>query len=214
MKKEKKKSQENEKPGISRRAFLRGAGLTTAGTVLAGSGIVGIADKKVKTKEKTLGPNSVPIDMRVNTKTYRINVHPNNTLSEILRDNLEMTGTKVGCDRGSCGACTVWLDELPVNSCMILAIEVGDQEVTTIEGLAKNGKLHPVQEAFIEEDATQCGFCTPGMIMSITHHLESNPNASLTDVKRAISGNLCRCGTQPHIFKASMNAAKKIRNGQ
>ena len=210
MKKEKDIIQENQKSGISRRAFLRGAGLTTAGTVLAGSGIVGIGDKKSGAKERTIGPDPVSINIRVNSRSYNINVQPNETLAEILRNHLQMTGTKIGCDRGSCGACTVWLGELPVNSCMILAMDIRDQEVTTIEGLAKDGKLHPVQQAFIEEDATQCGFCTPGMIMSISHHLESNPGATLTDVKRAISGNLCRCGTQPHIFKASMKAAKNI----
>ncbi|MDH3711539.1 MAG: (2Fe-2S)-binding protein, partial [Cyclobacteriaceae bacterium] len=131
------------------------------------------------------------------------------TLAQALREHLQFTGTKVVCDRGACSACTVWLDGKPVNACMILALDVGNKEVTTVEGLAKNGKLHPVQQAFIDHDAAQCGYCTPGMVMSAAYLVENNPNPTLDDVKHATRGNLCRCGTYPHVFKATMAAAKK-----
>ena len=121
-----------------------------------------------------------------------------------------MTGTKVVCDRGSCSACTVWIDGKPVNSCLTLTLDVGDREVTTVEGLSKNGQLHPVQRAFVDHDAAQCGYCTPGMIMSAAHLVENKSNPTLEDVKHAVRGNLCRCGTYPHVFKATLEASKKM----
>jgi len=193
---------------ISRRGFLKGAGLTTAGTVMVSSGVMALDNEIVV--DETLGPDAVTIGMKVNGKLKKLTVEPRATLAHALRDHLELTGTKVVCDRGSCSACTVWLDGTPVNSCLTLAMEVGEKEVTTIEGLAKNGELHPVQEAFIEHDASQCGFCTPGMIMSSAFLLKNNPNPKLEEVKDAVRGNLCRCGTHPHVFKATMAAAKKM----
>ena len=125
------------------------------------------------------------------------------------RNELNLTGTKVVCDRGSCSACTVWINDKPVNSCMTLSVDAEGQKITTVEGLAKDGKLHPVQEAFIEHDAAMCGYCTPGMLMSTAALLERNPNPTLEDVKAATSGNLCRCGTHPKVFEATLAAAKK-----
>ncbi|MGA7614723.1 MAG: (2Fe-2S)-binding protein, partial [Thermoanaerobaculia bacterium] len=116
---------------------------------------------------------------------------------------------KIGCDRGACGACTVWLDGVPVSSCMTLAIDVGGREVTTIEGLAKEGRLHPVQEAFVANDAMQCGFCTPGMVMSCVALVDRVQDPTREDVQVATSGNLCRCGTYPKIFDATLAAAKQ-----
>ena len=194
---------------ISRRGFLKGAGLTTAGTVVATSGVLGFKVPEKMAKEP-VGPGPVTIGLKVNGRTRKVSIEPRATLSHVLRDHLELTGTKVVCDRGSCSACTVWLDGEPVNSCLTLAMDVGDKEVTTVEGLAMNGELHPVQEAFIEHDATQCGFCTPGMIMSTAYLLKKNSNPTLDDVKHAVRGNLCRCGTYPHVFKATLEAAKKI----
>ncbi len=195
--------------GISRRGFLKGAGLTAAGTAIASSGLMGMANAETL-EEKEIGPGAVPIKLKINGQVKRVLVEPRATLAHTLRDHLEMTGTKVVCDRGSCSACTVWLDGKPVNSCMTLTLDVGDMEVTTIEGLAKNGELHPVQQAFIEHDASQCGYCTPGMIMSAAHLLSINPHPTLDDVKHATRGNLCRCGTYPHVFKATLEAAKKV----
>jgi aerobic-type carbon monoxide dehydrogenase small subunit (CoxS/CutS family) len=156
-----------------------------------------------------LGPEEAALKLRVNGKDYQIGVEPRMTLAEAIREKLHLTGTKIGCDRGACSACTVMLEGKPVCSCMTLALDAEGKEVTTVEGLAKNGNLHPVQEAFIEHDATMCGFCTPGMVMSCAALLERNPNPSLEDVKAATSGNLCRCGTYPKVFEATMAAAKK-----
>jgi aerobic-type carbon monoxide dehydrogenase small subunit (CoxS/CutS family) len=170
--------------------------------------MAGTSEADKATKE--LGPNAVNISMNVNGRVYKLNVEPRATLAKALREELQLTGTKVVCDRGSCSACTVWLDNTPVNACMTFAMDVGEKKVTTIEGLAKNGKLHPIQEAFIEHDASQCGFCTPGMIMSTASLINQNPNPSIDDVKHATRGNYCRCGTYPHVFKATLAAAKKI----
>lgn len=203
------RAEKQQKQGISRRGFLKGAGLTTAGTVMLQTGLLGKASD-IKEEIKTLGPDAVILKLSVNGRMHTVQAEPRTTLASVLRDHLELTGTKIVCNRGSCSACTVWLDGIPVNSCMTLAIDVGDREITTIEGLAKDGKLLPLQQAFIDHDATQCGFCTPGMIMSTAYLLKKNPNPTLEDVKHAISGNLCRCGTHPHVFKATLDAAKKM----
>jgi aerobic-type carbon monoxide dehydrogenase small subunit (CoxS/CutS family) len=155
-----------------------------------------------------LGPGIVSISLRLNKQVRQLKVEPRTTLAEALRDELGLTGTKIVCDRGSCSACTVWLDGTPVCSCMTLAVDVGSRAVTTIEGLAGDGeRLHPVQEAFIEYDAMQCGFCTPGMIMSCAALLKRKSQPTLADVAEATSGNLCRCGTYPKVFEATLAAA-------
>ena len=138
--------------GLSRRGFLKGAGLTTAGAVMLETGVLG--KELGPDRREALGPDAVPMSLKVNGKVRTFMAEPRTTLAGALRDQLQMTGTKIGCDRGSCSACTVWVDGEPVNSCLTLALDLGDQEVTTIEGLAKNGELHPVQEAFIEHDAS------------------------------------------------------------
>lgn len=197
------------KKGISRRSFIRGAGLSTAGSVLMTTNAFALDSKEQSINGNEYGPDATTIQIKVNGKTMSLSVEPRTTLADALRNHLDLTGTKVVCDRGSCSACTVYLDGKPVNSCMMSVFDVGDKEITTVEGIAKNGELHPVQEAFIEHDATQCGYCTPGMIMSCVHLVENNNNPSLEDVKKATRGNLCRCGTQPHVFKATLAAAKK-----
>lgn len=123
--------------------------------------------------------------------------------------HLGMTGSKVSCDRGACSACTVWIDGMTVCSCMMLAIDVGTRHVTTIKGLASGDTLHPVQAAFIEHDALQCGFCTPGMVMRCAALLERIPHPAIDDIHTAIGGHLCRCGTYPHIVAATLAAAKE-----
>jgi aerobic-type carbon monoxide dehydrogenase small subunit (CoxS/CutS family) len=163
-------------------------------------------------EQKFIGPAAVPLTLRVNGSARSVSVPPHTTLAEALRGPLDLTGTKVGCDRGACSACTVWLDGAPVPSCMILAIDIGERSVTTIEGLASGDKLHPVQTAFIEHDAVQCGFCTPGMVMSSAALLARNPDPTFDDVKAATSGHLCRCGTYPHVFAATLAAAKASRS--
>lgn len=202
-------SRGKSKKGVSRRAFLKGAGLTTAGTVAISTGLVGFTLEDHPPKPVVIGPGKGEVHLAVNGQTRHVWVEPRTTLADALRIELGLTGTKVGCDRGSCGACTVWLDGKPVNSCLVLAIDASGRQITTVEGLAQGSKLHPVQEAFIEYDATMCGFCTPGMVMSCAALLERNAKPTLADVKTATSGNLCRCGTYPKVFEATLEAAKK-----
>lgn len=203
-------SKREQQQGVTRRGFLKGAGLTAAGAAILDAGLLGASEAaaEAEPQAKVTGPGRVSLSLRVNNQVRRVEVEPRTTLAEALRFELGLTGTKVVCDRGSCSACTVWLDGTPVCSCMTLAVDVGPRAVTTIEGLAGQGeRLHPVQEAFIEYDATQCGFCTPGMIMSCAALLKRQPNPTLADVQTATSGNLCRCGTYPKVFEATLAAA-------
>lgn len=199
--------------GMSRRAFLRGAGITAAGSALLESGLLQEA-RAASLETASRGPGAVPISLQVNGTVRSVQVEPRATLAEVLRNELHLSGTKVICDRGACSGCTVWLDGTPVNSCMTFALDVGRQEVTTIEGLAPAGSLHPVQAAFVEHDALQCGYCTPGMVMSCAALLEKNPNPTLAEVKHAVRGNLCRCGTYPKVFAAALGAAQTMRSGR
>lgn len=194
---------------FNRRRFLKGAGISTAGFMVGQSVIANTPPETPS--NTTLGPEEVPLKLLINQKQYEVWAKPSATLAEVLRDKLELTGTKVVCGRGACSACTVQLNEDMVCSCLTLALDAQGKDITTIEGLAQEGKLHPVQEAFIEEDASMCGYCTPGMVMSCVGLLNYNPDPSLDEVKKAISGNLCRCGTYPHVFQAALSAAKKMK---
>jgi len=157
------------------------------------------------------GTDAVPVTLHINRAARTLPVEPRATLAEVLRGPLNLTGTKIACNRGACSACTVLLDGSPVCSCMMLAVDVGARRVTTIEGLAQGDMLHPVQQAFIDYDALQCGFCTPGMIMSCAALLERMPEPNVDDVRAAISGHFCRCGTYPHVIDATLAAAKTPR---
>jgi xanthine dehydrogenase YagT iron-sulfur-binding subunit len=159
-----------------------------------------------------LGAAPVRLPLSINGRLHDVQADPATTLVEVLRDQLGMTGTKVGCDRGACSACTVWVDGEVCASCMTFALDVRGKQVTTIEGLARGDALHPVQQAFIEHDALQCGFCTPGMVMSCAQLVERNPRCTLAEVQQALSGHLCRCGAYPNIFKAALAAAAKMRS--
>ncbi|MGP0092407.1 MAG: (2Fe-2S)-binding protein [Xanthobacteraceae bacterium] len=196
------------KDEVSRRGFLAGAGTIAGGAMLETSVAATRAVAEEKADGAIIGPDPVPVPLRINGVVRTIVIPPHTTLAEALRGPLDLTGTKIGCDRGACSACTVWLDGSPVASCMILAIDVGDRSVMTIEGLADGDKLHPVQAAFMEHDAMQCGFCTPGMVMSCAALLAHNPHPSLEEVKAATSGHLCRCGTYPKVFAATLAAAE------
>jgi carbon-monoxide dehydrogenase small subunit len=147
----------------------------------------------------------------VNGVIYEEEIDHRRTLLEVLRENFGLLGTHKGCDEGQCGACTVLIDGKAVNSCLILAASVQGKKITTIEGLAQGEKLHPIQEAFVETGAIQCGFCTPGMIMITKAFLDKNPNPTEEEAKRAISGNLCRCTGYFQIIDAVMKAAEKMR---
>ena len=194
---------------LSRRAFLKGSGVGAATTVMLDKTLPEFLDSEAQAAEqKTVGPGAAVITLIVNGKPCTLAVAPNTTLAEALRDRLDLTGTKIGCDRGACSACTIWLDGAPVASCMLLALDVGSRKVTTIEGLANGDNLHPVQSAFVAHDAIQCGFCTPGMVMSCAALVEANPNPTQDDVKAAIGGHFCRCGTYPHVVAATLDAAR------
>jgi len=150
------------------------------------------------------------IQMTVNGEHVETAVHPNRTLLEFLREDLGLTGTKHGCGLGDCGACTVILDGKAVNSCLVLAVQAQGREVLTIEGLAENGSLHPVQQAFVDKGAIQCGFCSPGMILSAKVLLDENPNPTELEIRTALSGNLCRCTGYQKIVEAVQEAAETI----
>jgi xanthine dehydrogenase YagT iron-sulfur-binding subunit len=155
------------------------------------------------------GPDAVDISLIVNGETATARVAPGRSLLDVLRTSLGLTGTKLVCNEGDCGGCTVLLDGRPVYSCITLAIACEGKTVETIEGLSKGGALHPVQKAFLEHDAYQCGFCTPGQVMSVVALLRANPRVTEDDVRRAVAGNLCRCGAYSNIIAAGMSAARK-----
>ena len=148
------------------------------------------------------------VTMTVNGASRTAEIEPRTLLVHLLREHLNLTGTHVGCDTSNCGACTVWLDGEAVKSCTVLAVQADGSEVTTIEGLAQDGELHPLQQAFHEEHALQCGYCTPGMIMSAAYLLEQNPNPSEQEVRLGLEGNLCRCTGYQNIVNAVLAAAK------
>lgn len=153
-----------------------------------------------------------PIHLRVNGEPYDLLVEPRHTLLKVLRDDLGLTGTKRGCDTGDCGACTVLMNGKPINSCLALAMEANGKEITTIEGLAGGDDLHPLQEAFIQAGAIQCGYCTPGMILTAKALLDENSAPSEEEVKRALAGNLCRCTGYVKIVQAIQAAARIINS--
>jgi len=200
-------SQEKQQRGTTRRTFLKSAGIVSA-SVAGAEMLSGVPRAEAETQADAVGPGKVPLKLRINGEVRAVNVEPRTTLAEALRDELHLTGTKVVCDRGSCSACTVMLDKTPVCSCMTLAVDVGDRSVTTIEGLGRGEDLHPIQAAFIEHDALQCGFCTSGMLMSCASLLERNPKPSAEDVRTAISGNICRCATYPRVLEAVVAASQ------
>jgi carbon-monoxide dehydrogenase small subunit len=152
------------------------------------------------------------IKIVVNGENYELWVRPNELLLDLLRDRLDLTGTKEGCGAGDCGACTILVDGKPINSCLTLAVEVNGKHILTIEGVARAGKLHPIQEAFIDEGAVQCGFCTPGMILSAKALLDENPHPSEEEIKRAIAGNFCRCTGYKKIIQAIQAASLRMKD--
>jgi xanthine dehydrogenase YagT iron-sulfur-binding subunit len=201
------KSPEPEKFGVvSRRSFIKSLGTTAVATVAAQTAAVAEELEKVNA-EKVIGPGAVPVTLNVNGAKLQLQLEPRVTLLDALRNYSSLTGAKEGCDRAACGACTVLMDGMTIYSCQKLAIEAQGHQITTIEGLAQNGELTKVQRAFIDKDALQCGYCTPGFIMSVTALLEKNPRPTLEEAKYACAGNLCRCGTHPHILQAVFEAA-------
>lgn len=191
---------------VSRRSFLKTFGTTAAAAATAQVEAVAQELQKANT-EQAYGPGAVPITLNLNGKPLKLEVEPRVTLLEALRNHSNHTGAKEVCDRATCGACTVLLNGTPIYSCSKLAIEAQGHEILTVEGLAKDGKLSAVQQAFIDQDGLMCGYCTPGFVMSVTALLASNPKPTAEQVKHACAGNLCRCGTYPRILQAAFKAA-------
>ncbi len=158
--------------------------------------------------EVVCGPGKVPIELNVNGRDYSLYVEPRRTLLEALRLDLHLTGTKRVCDMGECGACTVLLDGKAAYSCLMLAVECRGHKIETIENLSRDGGLNPIQKSFVEHTAFQCGFCTPGQIMSVKGLLDHRPSPDKEQIRKAVSGNICRCGAYPRIFKAAADAAR------
>ena len=155
----------------------------------------------------------MPVTLRVNGQTHKLNLEPRVTLLDALRNRLDLTGAKKFCDRAQCGSCTVLLDGKPVYACNVLAIEAEGHSITTIEGLSTGDKLHPVMAAFVENDAQQCGFCTPGFVVACKAFLDGHPNPTLEEVNKGLGGNLCRCGTYVGVRQAVLDAAKAMKGG-
>jgi aerobic-type carbon monoxide dehydrogenase small subunit (CoxS/CutS family) len=201
----------NPSGAISRRNFIKGAS-----AVAAAAGLVRVGESKatpgspsVEGATEVLGPGEVPVELTINGARKTLLIEPRVTLARALREHLGMTGTKLACDRGSCGACTVHLDGKPIVSCMVLAVDARRHAITTIEGLGRPTNLHPVQARFIDLDALQCGFCTPGMVMSVTAAIDKYNASSIEDFRRATSGNICRCGTYQRVLSAAVAASPK-----
>lgn len=191
--------------GVSRREFLKIGGITVAVPLVAGPRVVEAAGEPVK----VYGPGKVPIELTVNGKKRALQLEPRVTLLDALRDSLDITGAKRVCDRAECGACTVLMNNKPVYACSILAIDARGKDITTVESFMQGDKLHPIQQAFVENDASQCGFCTPGFVVATKAFLDKHPNPSAEDIRRGLSGNVCRCGTYHGIQQVIAQMSQK-----
>jgi xanthine dehydrogenase YagT iron-sulfur-binding subunit len=189
---------------VSRRDFLKIGGISVAVPLVTRR----VAEAE-ETSPKVYGPGKVAIQLTVNGKKHALQVEPRVTLLDALRDKLDITGAKRVCDRGECGACTVLLDNKSAYACSILAIDAQGKQITTIESLMQGDKLHPIQQAFVDNDASQCGFCTPGFVVSAKYLLDQHPDPSPDDIRRGLSGNFCRCGTYAGIRGAMAQATRK-----
>jgi xanthine dehydrogenase YagT iron-sulfur-binding subunit len=190
----------------SRRTFFKSVG-TAAVTAATASAKTVAAELEKANSERILGPGAISVTLKVNDQTLRLQLEPRVTLLDALRNYSSLTGAKEGCDRATCGACTVLCDGKPIYSCQKLAIEAQGHDITTIEGLEQAGELSPIQKAFIEKDALMCGYCTPGFLMSLTGLFKKNPHPTADEIRHACAGNICRCGTQPHIMQAALQVA-------
>ena len=223
------KSEEERKRGLRRREFVKlvgGTGVAATAQVLAGHNLASGATTTVPeevvagSSGEVIGPGPVAMTLRINGEAKKLTIEPRVTLLDALRNHLDLTGAKKVCDRGTCGACTVIVNNKPVYSCSVLAIEVADRagkpraDIRTIEGLAPEGKLHAVSASFVENDAQQCGFCTPGFVMSCKAYLDTHHNPTVEEVKHALGGNLCRCGTYMGVRNAVVQVAMSMKGGR
>ncbi len=207
-----KKDPENPiKPasGFSRRGFIRGVGLS--GGAL-GTGLLEQQEAQAAPAASLAGPAAAPITLQINGKPYKASVEPRETLLDTMRNHLDLTAAKRVCDRGTCGACTVIMSGKVVYSCTVLAMDAQGKELQTLEGIAE--KNHPIIAAFVANDAQQCGYCTPGFVVSSKNFLDRHPNPTYEEVKKGLGGNLCRCGTYMGIRQAVVDAGKQLKGGR
>ena len=208
MKKKDESEEDKTKRGITRRQFLTTMGVGTAAVAVSGKRAAQAAEEEavIKAGEMTR------VSLNINGRRHRLMVEPRWSLLFVLRERLGLAGTKAGCERGECGACTVLINDVPRYACLTLAIEAEGAKVTTVEGLMKGEELGAVQQAFLEEDAFQCGYCTPGQIMTAEGLLRANPTPAVDEIRRGMSGNLCRCGAYANIV-ASVQRAAELKGG-
>jgi xanthine dehydrogenase YagT iron-sulfur-binding subunit len=194
--------------GVSRRDFLKSAGVGGLATAVTAAGET---DVDAQAGPRVVGPGDVPVTLTVNGKRVDLTIEPRVTLLDAIRERADLTGNKRVCDRGACGACTMIVDGRTVYSCSTLAIEVQGKQIRTVDGLASaDGTLHPVQQAFCDKDALMCGFCTPGFVMATVALLEKHPNPTPEQAKKGLDGNICRCGTFVRVMEAAMASAGKV----
>ena len=201
------KDESSDGVNLSRRSFLK-----TTGAVGLAATVAARADVVAQSGPASIGPGEVPVRLTVNGRQLDLMIEPRVTLLDALRMRADLTGSKRGCDRGACGACTMLVDGRPVYSCSTLAIDVQGKQIRNVEGLATGDKLHPVQQAFCDKDALMCGFCTPGFIMASVGLLEKIPNPTPEQIKKGLDGNICRCGTFTRIFEA-VSSVKGVTRG-
>ena len=203
----------SDSSGVSRRDFLKISGVSAAMPLIASAGVLAADTQEVAVQ----GPGKAPVALSINGKRYTADLEPRVTLLDALRDSFDLTGAKRVCDRGTCGACTVLMDGKPVYACSVFAIDAQSHAITTVESLGEPGNLHPIQAAFVENDAQQCGFCTPGFVMASKALLDRHPHPTEQQLKQGLGGNLCRCGTYGGMRDAVLQAAKaqaaKTRKG-
>jgi xanthine dehydrogenase YagT iron-sulfur-binding subunit len=206
MKEQESKDRKPEE-GLTRRGFIKSVGAGAAAAAASGTfaAVAAGAEKEAKAEEMQ------KLTLKVNGRAHRLLVEPRWSLLFVLREKMGLTGTKVGCERGECGACTVLINNVPRYACMTLAVEAEGEEITTVEGLMEGEELGPVQQAFLEQDAFQCGYCTPGQIVAAEGLLRANPRPTAREIQEGMGGNLCRCGAYAHIFQA-VDAAATGRN--
>jgi len=199
------KKPETEASGVSRRDFLKISTISAAAVPVLGTKVVKAAGAPVK----VYGPGKVPVELTINGQNHKLEIEPRVTLLDALRDELQITGAKRICDRAECGACTVIMDGKAVYACAVLAIAAQGKQITTVESLMQGETLDTIQQAFVENDASQCGFCTPGFVVALKAFLDKHPNATPEEVRRGLSGNVCRCGTYHGIQLAIAQMAQK-----
>jgi xanthine dehydrogenase YagT iron-sulfur-binding subunit len=203
--KDEPKAKVDENSGVSRRDFLKISTISAAAVPILGTKVVQAAGEPIK----VYGPGKTPVELTINGQKHTLQPEPRVTLLDTLRDQLDITGAKRVCDRAECGACTVLLDGKPVYACSVLAIEAQGKSITTIESLMQGENLNPIQQAFVDNDASQCGFCTPGFVVAFKAVLDKNPNASPEEIRHGLSGNVCRCGTYHGIHLAIAQMTQK-----